>query len=85
MACCITSRPCILPRGLYLSLVYAFALLQNPVPQPIYLLKPESNKTMTANAYFPKGSWWNEKKRNWTKIETWKPPGHVSGKLPPQA
>ena len=59
--------------------------MQNPVPQPIYLLKPEGNKTMTANAYFPKGSWWNEKKRHWTKLEAWKPPGPVSGKLPPQA
>ncbi len=42
--------------------------------QPIYHVKATATKTATPEAYNPKGSWFNEQKRNWRKYEAWQPP-----------
>ena len=42
--------------------------------EPIYHLKATATKTATPEAYNPKGSWYNEQKRNWRKYEAWQPP-----------
>lgn len=42
--------------------------------KPIYAVEATAHPTGTADRYQPKGSWFNEEKRNWRKYQAWVPP-----------
>lgn len=46
-----------------------------PPEIPHFLVPHAPSMTGTDGRYLPKGSWFNERKMNWQKVEYWQPPG----------
>ncbi|KAL3161400.1 hypothetical protein ABBQ32_010290 [Trebouxia sp. C0010 RCD-2024] len=68
----------------WLHSLYDVPPSQKDFKRPIYSLKHTPNKSGQTERYLPKGSWFNPKKRNWTKVQFWQPP-KTDGIVPPNA
>lgn len=51
---------------------------------PVYAIPHKLLQTGQTGGYYPKGSWYNPKKRNWVKMNFWQPPKQ-DGVVPPNA